>query len=75
MSRLADDVDERTEQRMYDIDLRASEVEHKIDSLSPLLNKLEHDLQNAGNIVSHQLLQGIMVRTYTSISKHAELII
>lgn len=60
MSRLADDVDERTEQRMYDIDLRASEVEHKIDSLSPLLNKLEHDLQNAGNIVSHQLLQGIM---------------
>ncbi|KAI1196401.1 hypothetical protein F5X97DRAFT_305440 [Nemania serpens] len=60
MSRLADDVDERTEQRMNDIDLRAREVEHQIDSLSPLLGKLEHDLQNAGNIVSHQLLRGIM---------------
>ncbi|KAI1111682.1 hypothetical protein F5Y14DRAFT_303933 [Nemania sp. NC0429] len=60
MSRLADDVDERIEQRMNDIDLRAREVEQKIDGLSPLLGKLERDLQNTGNIVSHQLLHGIM---------------
>ncbi|KAI1157777.1 hypothetical protein F5B18DRAFT_140266 [Nemania serpens] len=60
MSRLADEADERTQQRMNDIDLQARAVEQKIDRLSPLLGKLQHDLQNADNIVSHQLLQGIM---------------
>ncbi|KAI0541986.1 hypothetical protein GGR58DRAFT_454703 [Xylaria digitata] len=59
MSRLADDVDMKIDQRMNDIDLRAQVVEEKVESLSPLLEKLQRDLENADNILSHHIFQGI----------------
>ncbi len=62
MGRLADDVDAKIEQRMNDIDLRTQAVGEKVEILSPLLGKLQHDLENADNMISHRLLQGIKVR-------------
>ncbi|KAI0907749.1 hypothetical protein F4823DRAFT_641072 [Ustulina deusta] len=59
MGRLADDVDAKIEQRMNDIDLRTQAVGEKVENLSPLLGKLQHDLENADNMISHRLLQGI----------------
>ncbi|KAI8955396.1 hypothetical protein F4801DRAFT_529162 [Xylaria longipes] len=59
MSRLADDVDVKIEQRMNNLNLRTRAVEEKIESLSPLLGKLQHDLECADEMLSHHLLQGI----------------
>ncbi|TGJ88195.1 hypothetical protein E0Z10_g609 [Xylaria hypoxylon] len=59
MTRLADDVDTKVEQRMNDIDMRAQAVGEKVESLSPLLEKLQRDLENADNMLSHRLFQGI----------------
>ncbi|KAI0469068.1 hypothetical protein F4859DRAFT_488453 [Xylaria cf. heliscus] len=59
MSKLADDVDVKAEERMNDINLRAHEVEEKIESLSPLLAKLQRDLEYADNMLSRHLLRGI----------------
>ncbi|GAW14240.1 hypothetical protein ANO14919_036390 [Xylariales sp. No.14919] len=59
MTRLADDVDMKVEQGINDIDLHAEVVGERIDSLSPVLEKLQHDLQNANNMLSHDLFRGI----------------
>ncbi|KAI0439666.1 hypothetical protein F4803DRAFT_530115 [Xylaria telfairii] len=59
MSRLADDVDVAMDQRMNNLSLRTQAVEEKIESLSPLLGKLQRDLEHADKMLSHHLLQGI----------------
>ncbi|KAI1758415.1 hypothetical protein F4782DRAFT_478061 [Xylaria castorea] len=59
MSRLTDDVDVKIEQRMSTLNLHTQAVEEKIESLSPLLGKLQHDLEYADQMLSHHLLQGI----------------
>ncbi|KAI1129393.1 hypothetical protein F5Y10DRAFT_291136 [Nemania abortiva] len=59
MSKLADDVDTKIEQRMNDLDLRTQATGEKVDDLSPLLEKLRRDLEDADIILSHHLLQGI----------------
>ncbi|KAK5626117.1 hypothetical protein RRF57_001832 [Xylaria bambusicola] len=59
MSKLSDDVDIKIEQRMNDIDMRAQAVGERFESLSPLLLKLQQDLENANLQLSHHLLQGI----------------
>ncbi|KAI0433739.1 hypothetical protein F5Y09DRAFT_298057 [Xylaria sp. FL1042] len=59
MSRLSDDVDAKIEQRMNNFELRAQVVGEKFEGLSPLLRKLQRDLENADSIISHHLLQGI----------------
>ncbi|KAI0450963.1 hypothetical protein F5B21DRAFT_488987 [Xylaria acuta] len=59
MNRLADDVDVKIEHRMNNLNLRTQAVEEKIESLSPLLGKLQHDLEYADKMISHHLLQGI----------------
>ncbi|KAH8161112.1 hypothetical protein CIB48_g7138 [Xylaria polymorpha] len=59
MSRLANGVDVEIDQRMNNLNLRTQEVEEKIESLSPLLGKLQHDLEHADMMLSHHLLQGI----------------
>lgn len=70
MSRLANGVDVEIDQRMNNLNLRTQEVEEKIESLSPLLGKLQHDLEHADMMLSHHLLQGIKVRMAAGISKH-----
>ncbi|KAI0876722.1 hypothetical protein GGS24DRAFT_450083 [Hypoxylon argillaceum] len=57
MSKLTDDVDVKIERQMNDIDLRTQAVGEKVDSLSPLLEKLRHDLGDVDNILSHHILQ------------------
>ncbi|KAI0973287.1 hypothetical protein F4678DRAFT_426348 [Xylaria arbuscula] len=59
MSKLADDVDVKIEQRMNDLELRAQAVGEKFEGLSPLLGKLQHNLENADDMLSHHILQGI----------------
>ncbi|KAJ8129584.1 hypothetical protein O1611_g4048 [Lasiodiplodia mahajangana] len=59
MSKLTDDVDAKIEERMNDLDLRTQAAGEKVDSLSPLLEKLQRDLGDAHNILSHQLLRRI----------------
>ncbi|KAI3321179.1 hypothetical protein HD806DRAFT_198165 [Xylariaceae sp. AK1471] len=59
MSRLADEVDEKIEKRMNDLDLRTQAAGDKIDDLSPLIGKLQHDLENADSMLSNHLLQGL----------------
>ncbi|KAI1304007.1 hypothetical protein F5Y03DRAFT_407041 [Xylaria venustula] len=59
MSTLADDVDVKIEQRMNEFELRAQAVGEKFEGLSPLIGKLQHDLENADDMLSHHLLQGI----------------
>lgn len=75
MSKLTDDVDVKIERQMNDIDLRTQAVGEKVDSLSPLLEKLRHDLGDVDNILSHHILQLLKVCTATGISKQMELII
>ncbi|KAI0553799.1 hypothetical protein F4679DRAFT_528132 [Xylaria curta] len=64
MSRLADEVDVQTEQRMSNLNLHAQAVEEKIESLSPLLGNLHQNLQHADQILSHDLLQGLKKSRY-----------
>ncbi|KAI0112407.1 hypothetical protein GGR51DRAFT_506922 [Nemania sp. FL0031] len=59
MSKLVDDVDAKIEERMDDLDLRAQAAGAKVDSLSTLLGNLHRNLEDADNIVSSHLLQGI----------------
>ncbi|KAI0204535.1 hypothetical protein F4808DRAFT_345920 [Astrocystis sublimbata] len=59
MSKLADEVDANIEQRMKDINIRTQAVEAEIESLSPLLGKLQKDLEQADEMISHHLVQGI----------------
>ena len=75
MSNLADEVDVKTEQRMSNVNLRTQEVEEKIESLSPLLRKLQHNLEHADQMLSRDLLQGLEVRMSTSISTRTQLIV
>ncbi|KAI8623030.1 hypothetical protein F5Y19DRAFT_468834 [Xylariaceae sp. FL1651] len=59
MNRLTDGVDENFERRMHDLDLLAQIAGDKIDSLSPLLDKLQHGLEDADNMLSDRLLRVI----------------
>ncbi|KAI0864438.1 hypothetical protein F4860DRAFT_464117 [Xylaria cubensis] len=68
MSSLADEVDVKTEQRMSNLDLRTQAVEEKIESLSPLLGKLQHNLEHADQMLSRDLLQGLKKSHYQIIS-------
>lgn len=61
MSKLANDVDEKMEERMDNIDLRAKAAGEKIDNLSPLLRKLQLDLENMDSMLSDRLLRGLKV--------------
>jgi hypothetical protein len=69
MSTLVDDVDEKIEKRMNDLDLRAEAAEYKINSLSPLLEKLERGLEYADNMLANHLLRGIKVCMFSGISQ------
>ncbi|TRX94325.1 hypothetical protein FHL15_004792 [Xylaria flabelliformis] len=75
MGSLADEVDVKTEQRMSNLDLRTQAVEDKIESLSPLLKKLQHNLEHADQMLSRDLLQGLKVRMSTCISMRTQLIV
>lgn len=62
MSKLANDIDVKIEQRMDDIDFRTQVVGEKVEALNPLLEKLRQDLESVDDMVSHRLVQGIQVR-------------
>ncbi|KAJ2989035.1 hypothetical protein NUW58_g3673 [Xylaria curta] len=59
MRRLADDVDIKIDQRMNDLDSRAQAAEERVETLSPLLRKLQHDLENVDSMISDNLHQGM----------------
>ncbi|KAI1434729.1 hypothetical protein GGR50DRAFT_660562 [Xylaria sp. CBS 124048] len=58
MSKLTHDIESAMEQRMNDFDLRAQLASDRIDNLSPLIGKLQQDLENTG-MLSNGLFQGI----------------
>ncbi|KAI1077241.1 hypothetical protein F5B20DRAFT_552825 [Whalleya microplaca] len=59
MSNLADDVDERFDKRMADLDQRAQKTNDKLDSLSPHIDHLRDGLQSAEDLVSSQLAHAL----------------
>ncbi|CAJ2505550.1 Uu.00g129440.m01.CDS01 [Anthostomella pinea] len=63
MSRLADDVDDKFDRRMNDLDFRAQATGDKIDSLFPHLDRLQEGLLSAENVLSRQLMTALKTST------------
>jgi len=61
MSKLTDEVDEKLEERINNLDVRAQAVGDKIDNLSPLLEKLHKGLGTADDMLSDHLIRSIRV--------------
>ncbi|KAI2633316.1 hypothetical protein GGS21DRAFT_491037 [Xylaria nigripes] len=59
MSKLADDAGAEIEQRMNSVSQRAQVASDKIDGLSPLLDKLQHNIETAVVTVTNRLFRGI----------------
>ncbi|KAI1741419.1 hypothetical protein F4680DRAFT_415384 [Xylaria scruposa] len=53
-----------TEQRMSNLDLHTQALERKIESLSPLLGKIQHSLEHADQMLSRDILQGLKKSLY-----------